>query len=85
MKMKHVEIIDGALNSRFEIYAVSEEDFRRVFGAKDEVYLEDLDQSLQDDAAFWDRIYANEVDRRTVVGIHGVFHTHPKAKVSIHV
>ncbi len=81
--MKHVEIIDGALNSRFEIYAVSEEDFRRVFGSKDEVYLEDLQESLQNDAAFWDQFYAQEVDRRTVFGIHGVFHTHPRAKVTI--
>ncbi len=81
--MKHVEIIDEALNSRFEIYAVSDEDFRRIFGSNDEVYLEDLDESLQDDVAFWDRFYAEEVDRRTVVGIHGVLHTHPRAKVTI--
>jgi hypothetical protein len=82
--MKHVEIIDGALNSRFEIYAVSDEDFHQIFGMKDEAYLEDLDTALQNDAAFWDRFYAQEVDRRTVVGIHGVLHTHPRAKVSIH-
>ncbi len=81
--MKHVEIIDGALNSRFEIYGVSEELFRRVFGSKDEVYLEDLQESLQNDAAFWDQFYAQEVDRSTVVGIHGVLHTHPRAKVTI--
>ncbi len=83
--MKHVEIIDGALNSRFEIYAVADEDFGRIFGSKDEVYLEDLPEPLQNDAAFWDRFYASEVDRRTVVGIHGVLHSHPKAKVSISV
>ena len=81
--MKHVEIIDGALNSRFEIYAVSAADFQRIFGPKDEVYLEDLEESLQNDAAFWDRFYAREVDRGTVVGIHGVLHTRPRAKVSI--
>ncbi len=81
--MKHVEIIDGALNSRFEIYAVSEDDFRLIFGPKDEVYLEDLEESLQGDTSFWDRFYAQEVDRRTVVGIHGVLHTHPRAKISI--
>ena len=82
--MKHVEIVDGALNSRREISAVSDEDIARVFGTKDEVYLEDLEESLQDDAIFWHRFYAKEVDRRTVIGIHGVFHMHPKAKVSIH-
>jgi hypothetical protein len=38
---------------------------------------------LQEEVAFWDRFYSQEVDRRTVAGIHGVFHTHPKAKVLI--
>ncbi len=81
--MKHVEIVDGALNSRFPIYRISDEDFARVFGAEAEAYLEDLDELLQEEVAFWDRFYSQEVDRRTVAGIHGVFHTHPKAKVLI--
>ena len=38
---------------------------------------------LQENAAFWDQVYAREVDRRTVKGIHGILHTHPKAKISI--
>jgi hypothetical protein len=36
-----------------------------------------------DYAAFWDQFYAQGVDLSTVVGIHGVLHTHPRAKVTI--
>ena len=82
--MKNIEIVDGALNSRFEIYAVEDEIFHTLFRyGKNEVYLEDLNEALQNDADFWDRVYAREVDRQLVQGIHGVLHTHPRAKVSI--
>ena len=82
--MKHVEIVDRAPNRRREISAVSDEDFAQVFETRDEVCLEDLEKLLQDAAAFWDRYPPAEVDRRTVVRIHGVFHTHQRGKVSFH-
>lgn len=81
--MKNVEVVDGALNSRFEIYAVDDEVFAQLFAGRDEIYLEDLSAELQNDAVFWDRFYAHEADRRSVRGIHGILHTHPKAQVSI--
>ena len=82
--MKHIEIVDGALNSRFELYAVTDQVFDLLFPIeKDEIYLEDLSKELQENAAFWDQVYAREVDRRTVQGIHGILHTNPKAKISI--
>ena len=82
--MKNIEIVDGALNSRFEIYAVDDATFQMLFpDGQSEIYLEDLSEELQDDVAFWDRVYSEEVDRHLVRGIHGILHTHPKAKVSI--
>lgn len=82
--MKNIEIVDGALNSRFEIYTVEDQIFERLFpNGEGEIYLEDLDERLQCDAAFWDLVYAHEADRRTVQGIHGIMHTHPRAKVSV--
>lgn len=82
--MKNIEIVDGALNSRFEIYAVEDEIYDRLYpGEKDEIYLEDLSEEIQNDVALWDQVYAREMDRRLVRGIHGILHTHPKAKVSI--
>ena len=80
--MKHIAIIDGALNSRFEIYAVPEPIFDVLFSKKDEIYLEDLPQDLQEDATLWDQVYALEVDRRMSNGIHGILHTHPKVKIA---
>ena len=82
--MRNIEIVDGALNSRFEIFAVEDRIFDRLFcGGKDEIYLEDLSEDLQNEVKFWDEVYAREVDRSSVQGIHGILHTHPKAKVSI--
>lgn len=82
--MKNIEIVDGALNSRFEIYAVTDEIFARLFPVgTDEIYLEDLDEHVQEDATFWNQVYAQALDRQSVQGIHGILHTHPRAKVSI--
>ena len=82
--MRNIEIVDGALNSRFEIYAVDDATFEALFpNGESETYLEDLSEDLQDDVAFWDRVYTREIDRHQVQGIHGVLHTHPRAKVSI--
>ena len=82
--MKNIEIVDGALNSRFEIYTAEDAVFHRLFpDGTEEIYLEDLSEALQNDVAFWDRVYEQEVDRQTVQGIHGILHTHPRAKVSI--
>ena len=82
--MRNIEVVDGALNSRFEIYAVTDEDFDRIFGDEtDDAYLEDLEEELQNDVEFWDRVYGQEVERQIVDGIHGILHTHPRAKKSI--
>ncbi len=80
----HTAIVDEALNSRFERYAVPDQVFDLLFSAEeDEIYLEDLSKEQQENAAFWDQVYAREVDRRTVQGMHGILRTHPKAKISI--
>ena len=82
--MKNVEVIDGALNSRFEIYEVSDADFERLFGTdQNEIYLDDMGEAIQNDIDLWNRVYAREVDRTQVRGIHGILHTHPRAKVAI--
>lgn len=82
--MKNIVIIDGALNSRLEIYTIDNDRFSKLFPTDiDEIYVEDLDEALQEDVEFWDHIYANEVDRQKVQGIHGIVHTHPRAKTSV--
>jgi len=81
--MKNIEVVDGALNSRFEIYAIEDAVFERLFGRADEIYIEDLSLDLQEDADFWGQVYSRAVERHSVKGIHGILHTHPKAKISI--
>ena len=82
--MKNIQIIDGALNGRFEIYTLTDQIFNQLFAlGQDEIYLEDLDEDLQNDETFWNQVYAQEIDRRTVQGIHGILHTHPRANISV--
>lgn len=81
--MKNVEVIDGALNSRFEIYEVSDADFERLFGDQNEIYLDDVGEAIQNDTELWNRVYAREVERSQVRGIHGILHTHPRVKTAI--
>ena len=82
--MKNIEVVDGALNSRFEIYAVEDHIFDQLFPEeRDEIYLEDVSEDIQNNVEFWNQVYAREVDRHSVRGIHGILHTHPKAKVAI--
>lgn len=82
--MKNIQIIDGALNGRFELYTLTDQIFNQLFAlGQDEIYLEDLDEDLQNDETFWNQVYAQEIDRRTVQGIHGILHTHPRAIISV--
>jgi len=77
--MKNVLIIDGALNSLYEIYMITDDMFERLFGfGKEEIYLEELSEELQNDVAFWNAFYQVEVDKKNINGIHGILHTHPK-------
>jgi len=78
-KMKNVLIIDGALNSRYEIYMIRDDMFKRLFGSgKEEIYLEELSEELQNDVNFWNGFYQIEVNKKEINGIHGILHTHPK-------
>ena len=80
--MKNVLIIDGALNSGYEVYRITDALFKRLFDKdKEEIYLEDLDEPLQDDVDFWNAFYQTQVEKKSVNGIHGILHTHPRFDV----
>ncbi len=73
--MKNIQVIDGANNSEYAIYAVTEEQFALIFpGERQNVeFIEDLVERLGDDgmeralAQVWDR----RVEKPDVIGIHG--------------
>ena len=69
--MKNVQVIDGAINSVFEIYAVPDEIFFRLFpDGADIAFAEDFRKS----DPLWRVFYLNRVEKKRVKGIHGTLH-----------
>jgi hypothetical protein len=77
--MKNVQVIDGAENSVFEIYAVSDEVFARLFpNGADIAFAED---HLNSDP-IWNGFYSNPVDKKSVSGIQGTLHLRKRKELS---
>jgi hypothetical protein len=75
--MKHIQIIDGAVNSIFEIYEVSDELFQLIFpGDSDIAFSNDVEYAFQkmDGDQLWALVYESRVDKKDVLGIHGTLH-----------
>ena len=69
--MKNIQIIDGATNSVFEIYSISEEVFQILFpDGRDIAFEKDFDPK---DTRLHS-LYEWRVDKKQVVGIHGTLH-----------
>jgi len=73
--MKNIQVIDGAENSAYDIFAATEEEFALIFPAGqdvafiDEVMARGPEQQL--DEAF-SRIWQRRISKRDVIGIHGL-------------
>lgn len=73
--LKNIQVIDGAINSTFDIFEIEDEKFDILFpGEKDVSFLEDYPQRLLNNNHFWDTIYCRKVDKKSVNGIHGTLH-----------
>jgi len=71
---KNVQVIDGAINSIFKIFEISEEQFNILFPkGSDIAFLEDFPE-LEDDLKFWKEFYKNRINKNNVIGIHGTLH-----------
>jgi hypothetical protein len=71
---KNVQIIDGAINSTFDIFEVSLNQFKVVFpDNKDVAFLDDFPH-LDNQTEFWKEFYKSKVDKEKVRGIHGTLH-----------
>jgi hypothetical protein len=78
-KLKNVQVIDGAVNSTFDIYAVPDEVFTFIFPeAHNVAFLKDTERRLSeyqiDEVQFWQQFYKNRVFKPQVRGIHGTLH-----------
>lgn len=73
--MKNIQIIDGADNCTYDIYAISDNDFEVIFPGEnqDVEFLDDFQGRVGDDQAvkILERIWQNRVNKKEVCGIHG--------------
>lgn len=73
--MKNIQVIDGAINSAYAIFAITEDEFKLIFPdcGQNIEFIEDMVEGLGDDRAgevmalVWDR----EIAKSDVHGIHG--------------
>lgn len=75
--MKHIQVIDGALNSTFDVFEVSDAIFEQIFPDDTDVaFVDEITQRLgvADDWAFWQGVYGVKVDKKSLLGIHGTLH-----------
>jgi hypothetical protein len=73
--MKNIQVIDGAENAVYDIFAVPDEIFELVFpSGTDVAFIEELSQraDAQQVLGALAKIWANRVLKRNVVGIHGL-------------
>ncbi|MBT2739992.1 hypothetical protein [Bacillus sp. ISL-77] len=74
MNRYNVQIIDGAINSVFEIYNINEEQFNIIFPNGTDVAFTSDFPYLEDHEDFWSLFYSRRVDKKKVEGIHGTIH-----------
>lgn len=73
--MKNIQIIDGAENCTYDIYACSDEDFMAIFpGAHQDVeFADEASERLGEKrlSELFDRLWKSPVQKELVMGIHG--------------
>ncbi len=76
--MKNVQVIDGAVNSTYDIFQIPDKIFRIIFPkGSDVAFLDEAEKRLRRmgfDYTIWNKIYANQVDKKHVISIHGTLH-----------
>ena len=73
--MKNVQVIDGARNCSYDIFAVADEDFCALFPLpnQDVEFAEDFFARLGDADAdkIYGRLWSSRLNKKTLNGIHG--------------
>ncbi|GAX91936.1 hypothetical protein [Effusibacillus lacus] len=72
--MKNIQVIDGAVNSTFDVYEVDDNLFDTLFpNDQDIAFLSDF-PDIDNNPTFWSQLYSNKVNKKSIVGIHGTLH-----------
>lgn len=73
--MKNIQIIDGAINCVYDIYAASDEEFALIFPDETNIAFIDEVVSLHDDALIdktFKGIWSRPIQKSEAIGIHGL-------------
>ncbi len=73
-------VIDGAINSTHDVFGVDESLFEMVFPkGTDVAFLDEVEVRVKDsgidEEEFWNKLYSNIVDKKTIDGLHGILHS----------
>ena len=72
--MKNIQVIDGADNCTYDIFQISDKDFKFIFpGDTDIEFIEDFCDRVGEDKAteILAKVWKKRVDKKAVNGIHG--------------
>lgn len=72
--MKHIQVIDGAVNCVYDVFAATTEEFEAIFPAGQDVAFIDVVYAKGDSAkldAIFNRIWARRVQKAEMNGLHG--------------
>ncbi|MGJ4941489.1 hypothetical protein ACQR1W_13025 [Bradyrhizobium sp. HKCCYLS1011] len=73
--MKNIQVIDGADNCAYDVFAVTDEEFRVLFPVpgQDIEFIEDAIERVGDDqlGAMMRNVWARRLEKPHVIGIHG--------------
>ena len=82
--MKNIQVIDGALNCTYSLFAATEKEFAHLFpGQTDVAFADELFERLgeQTAARLLNALRERPVDKKTAAGIHGtLFYQLPEKK-----
>jgi hypothetical protein len=72
---RNIQVIDGAINSTFDVFEISDEQYNILFpNGRNVSFLDDFPH-LEDDAEFWFNLYSTKLEKSKVIGIHGTLHS----------
>ncbi len=78
--MKNFLVVDGAINSTFDVFSVSNSMFALVFpNGSDVAFLDEVVRRVKarglDQRKFFDRLYSQPVKKMAIQGLHGTLHS----------
>lgn len=73
--MKNVQVIDGAVNSEYAIFAFEDDQFTMIFPeyGQDIAFIEDVVERLSEEDVYraFQNVWNRKVTKENVLGIHG--------------